>query len=382
MVVAFRIGTLAADDVEGEPCRRRRLQEHIARSSRSEMWMNRLRGDFHLAIVVLFGAITVLGITPFAMYRFAIGQPLVAVVDLMIVACISAGSIYAWRTGRSGGAAIFVAITYSIGCVVVAYLAGLSGLLWVYPVLVANFLLVPRWPALTISAVAVVAIAVGDVALATSAHKIMFMATSFVVSLFSFVFASRAELQRSQLEAIASRDPLTGASNRRGMEAELEVAMASSMRTRKPLSLLVFDLDHFKQVNDSFGHEAGDEVLVKLADVVRGSVRTDDRFFRLGGEEFGLLLPNANATSLRNIAEKLRVAVEREVQCHGRSITISIGATCFCLGESASDWLGRTDAAMYRAKRSGRNRSVFEHECSERDVVPAMTLLAERRAGE
>ncbi|MBC7989083.1 MAG: GGDEF domain-containing protein [Luteimonas sp.] len=344
--------------------------------------MNRLRGDFHLAIVVLFGAITVLGITPFALYRFANGQPLVAVVDLMIVACISGGSIYAWRTGRSYGAAIFVAVTYSIGCVVVAYLAGLSGLLWVYPVLVANFLLVPRWPALMISTAAVAAIAMGDVALVTGAHKVMFMATSFVVSLFSFVFASRAELQRSQLEAIASRDPLTGASNRRGMEAELEVAMASSIRTRKPLSLLVFDLDHFKQVNDSFGHEAGDELLVRVADVVRGTVRTDDRFFRLGGEEFGLLLPNANAASLRNIAEKLRVAVASEVQCHGRSITISIGATCFCPGESASDWLGRTDAAMYRAKRSGRNRSVFEDECSEEGVVPAMTLFAERPAGE
>jgi diguanylate cyclase (GGDEF)-like protein len=334
------------------------------------MWMNRLRGDFHLAIVVLFGAITVLGVAPFAMYRFAIGQPLVAAVDLLIMACISTGAGYAWRTGRSGGAAIFMAITCSIGCVAIAHLAGLSGLLWVYPVLVANFLLVPRWPALMISAVAVAAIAASDLALATSAHKIMFMATSFVVSLFSFVFASRAELQRSQLEAIASHDPLTGASNRRGMEAEMEIAMASSIRSGRPLGLLVFDLDHFKQVNDGFGHEAGDEVLVQVADVVRGSVRTDDRFFRLGGEEFGLLLPNANAMSLWNIAEKLRVAVQDGVQCHDFGITISIGATCFCRGESASDWLARTDAAMYRAKRSGRNRSVIEDECGE-DGVPS-----------
>ena len=323
-------------------------------------WANRLRGNFHLAIVVLFGAITVLGITPFAIYRFVNGQPLIAAIDLMIVACIGAGSIYAWRTGRSKGSAIFVAITYSIGCIAVAHLAGLSGLLWVYPVLVANFLLVSRWPAVGISAIVIVAVAFGDAALTTDAQMLMFVVTSLVVSLFSFVFASRSELQHSQLEALASRDPLTGASNRRGMEAMLEAAMASSVRTGKPLSLLIFDLDRFKQINDDFGHEAGDQVLVQVADVVRGSTRTDDRFFRLGGEEFGLLLPGANAATLWGIAESLRESVESEVQCHGRNVTISIGASRFRPGESVSDWLSRTDAAMYRAKRSGRNRSVFE----------------------
>lgn len=328
------------------------------------MWANRLRGNFHLAIVVLFGAITVLGITPFAIYRFASGQPLVAAIDLMIVACISTGSIYAWRTGRSEGAAIFVAITYSIGCIAVAYLAGLSGLLWVYPVLLANFLLVSRWPAVGISAIAIVAVVFADAALPTGAQKLMFVVTALVVSLFSFVFASRSELQHSLLEAIASRDPLTGASNRRGMEAILEAAMASSIRTGRPLSLLIFDLDRFKQINDDFGHEAGDEVLVQVSNLVRGSTRTDDRFFRLGGEEFGLLLPGANAATLGDIAESLRESVEREVQCHGRSVTISIGAARFRPGESASNWLSRTDAAMYRAKRAGRNRAVFEDDFS------------------
>ena len=323
-------------------------------------WADRLRGDFHLAIVVLFGAITVLGITPFAIYRFANGQPLVAFIDLMIVACISAGSIYAWRTGRSKGAAIFVSITYSIGCIAVAQLAGLSGLLWVYPVLVANFLLVSRWPALGLSAAVIAAVALGDAALANDVQKLMFVVTSLVVSLFSFVFASRSELQHSQLEALASRDPLTGASNRRGMEGMLETAMASSVRSGKPLGLLIFDLDRFKQINDDFGHEAGDQVLVQVSDVVRGSTRTDDRFFRLGGEEFGLLLPGANDATLQDIAESLRGAVESEVQCNGRNVTVSIGVSRFRPGESASDWLSRTDAAMYRAKRAGRNRVVFD----------------------
>jgi diguanylate cyclase len=322
------------------------------------MWMNRLRSDFHLAILVLFGSITVLGVMPFAVYRFLSGQTLIGVVDVVIVSCIGAAPVYAWRTGRTAGASMFAAIAYSIGCVAVSHLAGLPGVLWVYPVLVANFLLVGRRSALAISAIAIAAIAASDAALAGILQKAMFIATSAVVSAFSFVFASRAEAQRTQLEAIAMRDPLTGAINRRGMDAELRIAMGSSLRSGTPLGLLVFDLDHFKQVNDSFGHDAGDEVLVQVADLVRGSTRMDDRFFRLGGEEFGLLLPGANAAALRNVAEKLRLAVEREVQCHGRSITISIGAAPYRPGEAAGDWLTRADAAMYEAKRNGRNCTV------------------------
>ncbi|MGY1520319.1 GGDEF domain-containing protein [Luteimonas sp. A482] len=286
------------------------------------------------------------------------GQPLTGIIDLLIVACISVGAVHAWRTGRTDGAATFLAVSYSIGCIGIAHVAGLSGVLWLYPVLVANFLLVRRRPALLMSVVAITGVVLSDPALGTAAHKIGFITTAVVVSLFSFVFASRAAVQRSQLQAIALRDPLTGAGNRRGMEAELEIAIASSVRSGVPMGLLVFDLDNFKQINDSFGHEAGDEVLVQIADVVRASTRMDDRFFRPGGEEFVLLLPGATAGSLREVAEKLRSAVEREVQAQGRTVTISVGATPFHPTDSPGEWLARADAAMYEAKRTGRNRTV------------------------
>ena len=322
------------------------------------MWKERITADFHLATVVMFGAITVLGVTPFAVYRFIAGQPLAGSIDLLIVACISAGAVHAWRTGRTTGAATFLAVSYSIGCILIAHVAGLAGALWLYPVLVANFLLVRRGPALAISVLAITGVALSDPALGTAVLKMGFIATAVVVSLFSFVFASRAAVQRSQLQAIAMRDPLTGAGNRRGMEAELQIAMASSIRNGLPLGLLVFDLDHFKQINDSFGHEAGDDVLVQVADLVRANTRMDDRFFRVGGEEFVLLLPGATADSLRDIAGKLRNAVEREVKVQGRAVTVSVGATPFHPADSPAGWLARADAAMYEAKRTGRNRTV------------------------
>ena len=284
-------------------------------------------------------------------------------------ACIGVGSERALRSANPQRASLFLAVTYSIGCIAVARLAGLAGLLWAFPVLVANFMLVRGWRAMLVSAITIVALAMSDTVLATLVEKAIFVVTSLVVSLFAFVFDSRSERQRAQLEKLAMHDPLTGASNRRGMQEELEIAIAASGRDGEPLALFVFDLDHFKQVNDSLGHDAGDRVLVQVAGIVRASTRARDRFFRLGGEEFGLLVPGAPATTLLAIAEKLRRTVEREVRCGHRPVTISVGATPYCPGEAPSNWQRRADAAMYRAKRTGRNRSVVDLDCE--GSVPA-----------
>lgn len=322
------------------------------------MWKDRIKADFQLALIVLFGAITVLGVTPFAFRRLAMGQTLAGVLDLLIVACIAAAAAIAWRTGRTRGVSIFLATSYSIGCVAIAHIADLAGVLWVYPVLVANFLLTTRVPALVISSTAIFAIALSDAALPDVALKLGFMVSASVVSLFSFVFAARAAAQHARLEGLAMRDPLTNAHNRRGLDDELRMAMADSLHSGQPLGLLVLDLDHFKRVNDTHGHLAGDEVLRRLADLVRANTRMADRFFRMGGEEFSLLLPGVTLESLREVAEKLRMAVEREISCGGRPITISVGAALYRAGETAAQWLARADGAMYEAKRQGRNRTV------------------------
>ena len=329
------------------------------------MRIDDLKRNFHLMMVVVFCLITVLGITPFAFYRFANGHPLLALVDLVIVASISFGSIHSLRSGRSQGTAIFIALTYSAGCIAVAYLDPFAGLLWVFPVLIANFLLVPGWRAVAISGGVILGVGVFDAALSTTGHITTYAVTTVVVSLFACIFAWRSEQLRQQLESIALHDPLTGASNRRGMQSELEIAMSTSSRSRLPLGLLVFDLDHFKQINHSFGHEAGDHVLIQVVRLVRQHTRKDDRFFRVGGEEFALLVPGADVASLREIAEKLRLAVEFGVNCHGRVVTISVGATRYCTGETAATWQARADAAMYQAKHNGRNCWVVDDTCNK-----------------
>src|SRR5690606_32411610 len=157
----------------------------------------------------------------FAVRRFLVDQPLAGTIDVLIMASIAGGSAYAWRTGRTQGAAIFIAIAYSVFSVIIVQLLQPSGVLWVYTVLVSNFLLVGRTPALLFSwsAIGRVLLCATDPANATD--RMTFVATSLLVSMFSSVFATRAARQRAELKAVALRDPLTGAGNRRGPQAEL-----------------------------------------------------------------------------------------------------------------------------------------------------------------
>jgi diguanylate cyclase (GGDEF)-like protein len=324
---------------------------------------SKLRGDFQLTLTIAFAVVTMLGIAPFAVYRYTHGQALVGLLDTAIMLAIGLGAAQAYRSGKAEAMALLIAATCSIGCAAVSALVGLAGLLWAFPVLLANFLLVPRRQAAALSLALTAGVLLFDPVLGSVMLKAAFAVTAAVVGLFAGIFAWRAESQRVQLEAMAAHDPLTGAHNRRNMAAELKAAMAASVRDGTPLGLLIFDLDRFKSINDSMGHEAGDRVLVQVSELVRRNTRKQDRFFRLGGEEFGLLLPGADAQSLQHIAEKLRRTVEAEVRCGDHGVSISLGAASYCPGESAGSWQRRADLAMYRAKRDGRNRTVFDGDC-------------------
>ena len=322
------------------------------------MSLLRLRTDFRFAIVTLFGTIAVLCILPFAVYRFAAGQPLAGTLDLVIVTCITAGMIHAWRGGDLEHAGVAVVTTGTIGCLAVIANVGASGVPWIYVLLLANFLLVDRRKAVFGSGLTIAAVAWQGSAFDSPLQMVVFVMTALVVSLFAFIFAHRTETQRLRLEALAAHDPLTGAFNRRAMEHELQVAIATMRRDRTPVGLAVLDLDHFKRINDSYGHEAGDRVLIEFAQLVVAATRKGDRLFRYGGEEFVLLLPGADASALRTLSEVLRTTVASQLRCQDEVVSVSIGAAALAPDEDVAAWLARADAAMYRAKHEGRDRVV------------------------
>lgn len=168
--------------------------------------------------------------------------------------------------------------------------------------------------------------------------------------------------QNKALHALATRDPLTNLLNRRSLTEAFESVLHAAKQTGEQLACLVVDIDHFKTVNDTFGHSVGDIVIKSIADVLSQSSRSNDIVGRFGGEEFCLVLPEADSVIAFGIAERIRIAVEvREVPEleNQRNITVSIGVTDISQGATnVSMMFDQADKALYVAKESGRNRVV------------------------
>jgi diguanylate cyclase (GGDEF)-like protein/putative nucleotidyltransferase with HDIG domain len=165
-----------------------------------------------------------------------------------------------------------------------------------------------------------------------------------------------------RLREAAHRDALTDLLNRRGFQGVFDTELERARRADQPLSLIVGDIDRFKRVNDAHGHAAGDAVLTRVADAIRGAKRGFDSAARVGGEEFAVLAPDCDAHGAYMLAERIRAAVHEALSANveGGPLTISFGISTFPLhGQSADGLLSTADQALYAAKRLGRNRSVI-----------------------
>ncbi len=162
----------------------------------------------------------------------------------------------------------------------------------------------------------------------------------------------------AELEMLASTDHLTGAWNRAHLDRVLEAELARSVAGRQPLSLILFDIDHFKRINDTHGHALGDSVLRELVQLARARLRATDVLFRWGGEEFVVLVSSTGYRRAEGIAEKLRASVAAHAFEAVGLVTVSLGVAEHCGDEDAQSWFRRMDAALYQAKESGRNRTV------------------------
>ncbi|NCC76642.1 MAG: diguanylate cyclase [Clostridia bacterium] len=163
---------------------------------------------------------------------------------------------------------------------------------------------------------------------------------------------------KEQLEILASRDNLTGLYNRHHFEMVITDLMEHADRYHESLACFMFDLDHFKKVNDTYGHQIGDDVLKSMAGIVEKIMRQSDLAFRFGGEEFLVLMPHTAIGGAAIAAEKLRAAIEQTVFPTVGHQTISIGVSERMRAESLRHWLRRTDDALYQAKQGGRNQVV------------------------
>ncbi len=170
--------------------------------------------------------------------------------------------------------------------------------------------------------------------------------------------------QVNRLQSLATTDPLTGLMNRRLLMHQLQIELSRARRHDSPLCVALFDVDHFKRVNDVYGHQAGDRILKELGALIHHNVRDCDLGGRYGGEEFALILPETRQAEAAELMERIRATVERHVFClpdNPMTITISVGLAQMdgASNQTKDDMIHLADAALYEAKQQGRNRVIY-----------------------
>ncbi|WP_447939725.1 diguanylate cyclase [Pseudoxanthomonas mexicana] len=318
------------------------------------------RRDFRLDIITLLGSITAITIASFGLYRWAAGDLLMAGFDFAVVAIVCLPVVYAWRTGDSRRAGNALSIFNSGATCVACMLGGHTALTWTYLVLLTNFFIAHRWLAVACNLALIAAIQALPDFFHDGIHAMSVLISALLITVFSFIFASRTQDDRARLERLAALDALTGLPNRRTMERVLSDAVEAFQRSGRGFGLVVLDLDKFKEVNDLYGHAAGDAAIADLASILRFEMRRNDQVFRFGGEEFVVLVEVDSSADLEAATERLRKAVRGALRGPGGRITISLGSALLREQEKTwHDWFSRADAALYRAKSAGRDNYVI-----------------------
>lgn len=235
---------------------------------------------------------------------------------------------------------------------------GALGIWWVFPAIVFFFLVQSRRSA-AVSSLLLIAVTV-PIAFRTAGAppSARLLATALLFVVVSNTFLKIIGILEARLKEQARTDPLTGAFNRRHLQDCLAEALERFARHATPSSMVMFDLDHFKKVNDELGHDAGDGVLRSVTSLVSGRLRSTDLLFRIGGEEFLILLGDTGLANAAGLAEELRGQIVSAQILPDRKVTVSMGVSEVEAGDTASSWMSRTDELLYRAKRQGRDQVV------------------------
>jgi len=304
---------------------------------------------------LILSAAGVLGVFPFMIVRYMQGEWGAAIVDTIIVAGFLGLGIYVYKTRRVQVASIAIACFCIAGVIATVYVVGPQQVYWAYPALMAVYYLVRPRIALVLSMVTVAALIPRLLGNVDSHTMTTVLITIAVMSSFAFAFSLITNQQREQLMQLATKDPLTGAGNRRSLDAKLDDVVNNRRRSGMSASMLLIDLDHFKKVNDVHGHRVGDLILKRVTEIVNLRIRITDSLYRIGGEEFVVVLEGQDADRAKHLAEQLRTLVHENELVPDRSLTISLGVAELVADETANDWMHRADEALYEAKRAGRN---------------------------
>jgi diguanylate cyclase (GGDEF)-like protein len=240
------------------------------------------------------------------------------------------------------------------------YKIGIAASFWSFPAIFVLYFVLP----LRFAAAINVVFLVGILIISFNTMAIMEFTRFFMVligtSVFVFMCIKEIETQQHSLTKLSNTDILTGLNNRSLLEQSLEQAIHLNRRYKTSMTLLMIDLDHFKKVNDIFGHAIGDDVLKQASILMQHNFRAPDIIFRIGGEEFLVLLNGSDTSNSEMVAERLRQSIEAYEFVPNHKVTVSIGVCELKTHNTPKDWMSQCDERLYVAKVNGRNKVVCE----------------------
>lgn len=295
-------------------------------------------------------------ITPFGLWHLYQGNYEVGFLMLLVVATIAYRSYRGYVGQLDSQITWLLTIELLIAMFAGYALVGVHAAFWSYPLF---FVIIFLWPRNQSGPAVILSLAI----LLPAAFIYFDQATAIRLSITLILFCSMGYQlvgilirMQDKLENQAMRDPLTGAYNRRYLTKSLQQCAEEVRRGFGPISLVAMDIDNFKSINDTFGHEAGDTVLKNLVAILHAKRRQLDVVCRTGGEEFVVILRNTGEAGASRFAERLRQAIEEKELLEGQTVTVSIGVAEHRAGESEDQWMNRADICLYKAKNSGKNQ--------------------------
>lgn len=316
-----------------------------------------LQPDYLIKTTKGIAWVTLSVILPFGIFSFVQGRNYLGVLGLVTV-LICVLYLVSCRCGKCNRIYVSTIITplIIISMTLITQKLGVIGAYWSIPAALSLYFLLSEriaWIANTIFIVIIIPVAwnVLDHALAYR-----FIAVLLGTSLFAAIAIREITRQQNILKQQAVMDTLTGLFNRALLQHSLVQAIEINNRTGEPMSLIMLDIDHFKKINDDLGHDVGDIVLKGIGRILKSLFRSSDMAFRIGGEEFLVLVYNANVQTAIEMAEKLRSEIEHHSLIADRTVTASIGVAGYQKGNNWEEWLKQSDENLYLAKSGGRNQ--------------------------
>lgn len=295
---------------------------------------------------------------PFSILSFTQARYILALLILFIVMFCSFNVWFGLKNRYHNGINLVGIFMLTVTTVVALYQLGVIGSYWASLAVLSLYFILPKkqaWAVNILFVCIVIPVAWGvleqDIAL-------RFIAVLLGTSLFALTSTNEIYKQHYRLKEQSVTDSLTGLYNRSTLQSSLENALHQSDRSNTDMAILMIDIDHFKIINDQFGHDVGDTVLKKTGAFLNQSFRASDSVFRIGGEEFMALIYNSDQTDVIRVAEKIRKEFLQLPLISGHTISISIGVAGLQAEMDWKQWMKLGDENLYKAKDNGRNQVV------------------------